>query len=105
MAYNESGDDMTVTLRPELEQIINDQLASGRYPSPTEVIGDALRLLKERDELRERKLEELRRELQIGIDQIERGEYSSYDEDSLGELAEKIKARNLRRLSGSSESR
>ena len=96
---------MTVTLRPELEQIINDRLASGRYPSPTEVIGDALRLLKERDELREQKLEELRRELQIGIDQIERGEYSSYDEDSLEELAEKIKARNLSRLSGQSGSR
>ena len=69
------------------------------------MIGDALRLLKERDELRKLKLEQLRDELQIGIDQIERGDYSSYNEDSLGELAEKIKARNLRRLSGSSQSR
>jgi putative addiction module CopG family antidote len=34
---------MNVTLTPELESYIADQIKSGRYTSPSEVIGDALR--------------------------------------------------------------
>lgn len=43
-------------------------------------------------------LEELRRKVQIGFDQIERGEYTTYDENSLGELFERVKARGRKRL-------
>lgn len=41
---------------------------------PQEVIRDGLRLMKERDELHQSKLAELRRAIAIGIDQADRDE-------------------------------
>lgn len=49
-------------------------------------------------EEQERKLEALRAELQIGIDQLERGEYTSYDEQTLQNLFDTIDRRGRERL-------
>ena len=38
---------MEVILPPDLEKLIAEQVASGLYPSPGEVVRDALRLLQE----------------------------------------------------------
>lgn len=65
---------MNVSLTPELEKLVNDRVRSGMYSSASEVVREALRLLKEQEGFRQQKLEELRREIQIGIDQIERGD-------------------------------
>ena len=43
-----------VALTPELEQIVTERVASGRYASASEVIAEALRLLDERDQLQNR---------------------------------------------------
>lgn len=50
---------------------------TGRYASEDEVIDEALRLLEERDE--QAKLDSLRREVAIGIEQIARGETAPFD--------------------------
>ena len=65
---------MNVSLTPELEKLVNERVRSGMYSSASEVIREALRLLNQQEGVRQRKLEELRKEIQIGIDQIERGE-------------------------------
>ena len=65
---------MNVSLTPELEQLIHKKVESGLYLSASEVVREALRLLEERDRLNAMKLEELRKEIQIGIDQADRGE-------------------------------
>ena len=41
-------------------------------------------------ELREMKLEALRKDIQVGIDQIEAGDYKEYTKETLAELAEEI---------------
>ena len=46
----------------------------------------------------ERKREELRQMIQVGIDQLERGEYTEHDQRSLKNLAKQIKTRGRRRL-------
>jgi len=46
----------------------------------------------------ERKREELRRMIQVGIDQLERGEYSDHDQHTLKNLTKQIKARGRRRF-------
>ncbi|MEH2088262.1 type II toxin-antitoxin system ParD family antitoxin [Nostoc sp.] len=51
---------MNVSLTPELEQLVKDKVNSGRYHSVSEVMGEALRLLDERDRLREKRLAEFR---------------------------------------------
>ncbi len=86
---------MNISLTPELERLVNKKVASGMYQTASEVIRDALRLLKQREETR---LAELRRDVEIGVGQIERGEYAEYREDKLGALARKIKAKGVRRI-------
>lgn len=49
-------------------------------------------------ELKTLKLETLRREIAIGIKQIENGQYTEYDEESLPAFFEDIKARGRKRL-------
>jgi antitoxin ParD1/3/4 len=60
---------MSVTLSPRAEALIQVKLVGGRYRDVDEVIEEALLALDERE-----RLETLRAKLQIGIDQLDRGE-------------------------------
>ena len=54
---------MDVHLTPELEKIVQSKLQSGRYHSASEVLSEALRVMEQRDEARQkiaRGLESLR---------------------------------------------
>ena len=70
---------MNVSLTPELEQLIHKKVETGLYLSASEVVREALRLLEERDKLQAMKFEEVRKEIQIGIDQADRGEVAPLD--------------------------
>jgi antitoxin ParD1/3/4 len=70
---------MNVSLTPELEQYINQKIESGLYQTASEVVRAGLRLLREKDELHRQAVEELRRELQVSIDEADRGELSPLD--------------------------
>lgn len=70
---------MNVSLTPELEAMVNEKVQSGLYNSASEVVRAALRLLKQQDDLHHTRLEELRREIQIGIDEADRGEARPID--------------------------
>ena len=84
---------MNVSLTPELEQLVHEKVKTGMYQTASEVVREALRLLKERDSF-----EALRREVREGFAQIERGEYEEYDEQTIRNLAADIKARGMKRL-------
>jgi antitoxin ParD1/3/4 len=45
------------------------------YQSQSEVVREALRLLKDREELKQLRLEELRQQIAIGAKQADRGEF------------------------------
>ena len=79
---------MNISLTPHFESLIQTKVESGIYNSASEVVREALRLMEERDQLRELRLEELRREIQKGIDS---GESTPLDMDE-------IKARGRERL-------
>lgn len=64
---------MNVSLTPELELIVANKVESGLYNSASEVVREGLRLLQQRDEMREMKLEALRKTIQKGIDDLEAG--------------------------------
>ncbi len=84
---------MHVSLTPHLEELVRDKVKSGLYNSASEVVREALRLMEDRDRIRELRLEDLRKEIQIGIDQIERGEVAPGEEvfRQLRERNEKLK--------------
>lgn len=82
---------MNVSLTPELEEMVNQKVESGLYNSASEVIREGLRLLKEQDDLRRIRQEELRREVLKGYEQSQRGESRPLD-------VEAIKAKGRKRL-------
>jgi antitoxin ParD1/3/4 len=71
---------MNVSLTPELEQLVTRKVESGRYQSASEVIREGLRLLDDQDRLREIHLGEVRKKIQTGLVQLNRGEGIPGDE-------------------------
>ena len=64
---------MNVSLTPELEKLVSQKVASGDYASPAEVIEEGLRLLSEQDQILQLKLDRLRRDIAIGLEQLDSG--------------------------------
>jgi antitoxin ParD1/3/4 len=92
---------MNVSLTAELEQLVNEKVASGMYHSASEVIREGLRLLKERDELRRVQMDEVRRDVMLGVEQVRAGRGKKYT--GATELAGEIKRRGRRRSKKSLE--
>lgn len=65
---------MNVSLTPELEEFVNEKVSSGLYNSASEVVRESLRLLRRQDELEKLQMEELRREIQSSIKQMDDGQ-------------------------------
>ena len=81
---------MNISLTPHLEKLVSQKVASGLYNSASEVIREALRLLEEQDRMRQLKLETLRREIRVGLEQEASGDLLSAEE-VFGRLREENK--------------
>jgi antitoxin ParD1/3/4 len=62
-----NAEKLSITLPPEMAQMIRDKVSSGSYSSNSEVIRDALRLLQEKDFLKVQKLAALREKVERSI--------------------------------------
>ncbi len=71
---------MNISMPPELENFVHSQIALGVYGSESELVSEALRLLYDREDARQRKIQKLNAEIQHGLDQIERGEVVTAEE-------------------------
>jgi antitoxin ParD1/3/4 len=86
---------MNVSLTHELEGYVNKKVASGNYQSASEVIREALRIMRERDA----QLAHLRQDIQLGLEQIENGLYGPVDFDEIKRQGRKrMKARKKSRV-------
>lgn len=65
---------MTVTLTPEQEKFIEEQLKDGHYRSANDVITQSLGMLQAQELFIETNLSELREKIAVGLGQISRGE-------------------------------
>jgi antitoxin ParD1/3/4 len=61
---------MNVSLTPELEALVDKKVKSGRYTSASEVVREALRLLEERDRMRELRMKQL---IEAGVAELDAG--------------------------------
>jgi len=75
---------MNVNLGTVFDKFIAELLQSGLYQSQSEVVREGLRLLKEREELKNLRLAELCREIAIGSEQTDRGEFVDGEETFAG---------------------
>jgi antitoxin ParD1/3/4 len=78
------------------EGFIESLIKSGRYSTASEVIRDGLRLIEEREQSREVKLEALRAAIQEGLD-------SPSEEVDIDEWIEDVKRRGRERLAAESD--
>jgi antitoxin ParD1/3/4 len=85
---------MNISLTKEFESYVSQKVESGMYHSASEVIRDGLRLMKERDDLHQSKLAELRKEIAFGVDQAEHGHAHPFSEETTA----RVKARGRKRL-------
>ena len=65
---------MTVQLNPEIEKYVTEKVSSGLYSSSLDVIAAGIHLLQEKEDTPSLRLQELRRELDRGIEQADRCE-------------------------------
>ncbi|GAA6614891.1 type II toxin-antitoxin system ParD family antitoxin [Scytonema sp. NUACC26] len=77
---------MNVNLKPEYEQFIQTQIASGQFTSVDEVMNEAVKLL----EIRVHQLEALKRKIALGTEQIKAGRVTD-GEIVFARLQEKIR--------------
>ena len=84
---------MHISLTPELESRIKAKVETGLYNNASEVIREALRFMDSHEDwIHELKISKLREQLQVGIDQINRGTGKTIGSKSeLHTMFEKIK--------------
>ena len=82
---------MNVSLTPQLETMIQQRVASGRYNNASEVVREALRLLEEREQV-----EHLRSLLAVGLEQARRGEVVAFTPELMEDISRRAHERFLR---------
>ncbi len=85
---------MNISLTPELEKLVNHKVKSGMYQTASEVVREGLRLLRERDQ----RLESLQRDVHLGLEAIEHGEFEDFSSGEIEDLARQVKERGRKRL-------
>ncbi len=72
---------MNFSLTPSLEQFVRDRANSGDYNNASEVVRDAIRLLKRVEERRALKMERLRAAIRDGDEALAQGKDSELNSD------------------------
>jgi putative addiction module CopG family antidote len=87
---------MNVLLKPELEKFVADKVKAGQYADASDMVNEALEMLKDQEEFTPEHEQYLRRVINRGLDDLKHGRVSVFD-------AEKIIAEKHRRLAGGNE--
>ena len=87
---------MDVSIKPELQKFIADQLRGGHYKTADDLINTALTHLQAHVELPPDEIEELRAEIDLGIEDFERGDFVEWDPEGIWSEVERIHAERSR---------
>lgn len=95
---------VTITLPDQLLEFVRAQAAEGGYESPSDYLrvlllemqhltsGDAA------GDTQQQRLERLRADIRVGVNQVARGEFSEFDDTNLGDLAREVRSTAVRTL-------
>ena len=70
---------VTITLQDENQSFLESAIKSGRYVNESDVVAEALAELKVREEIRQRRMADLKEKIQVGVGQLDRGESSEWN--------------------------
>ena len=85
---NRKQNGMTITIPEELQAFVSRSVASGRFRSADEAVREGLSLLKDRED----KLESLRADLQVGIDQLDADQKAPLNLDAIKQRGQELLA-------------
>jgi antitoxin ParD1/3/4 len=68
---------MSIKLRPDVEQFLREKVEIGQFGSIEEAANELLGWVREDEKLTDEDIAEIRQEVQKGIDQADRGEFST----------------------------
>lgn len=77
---------MEISLNPNMQKWINEKVDSGLYNNPSEIILEGLRLLRVQEEQRHAMTEDLRRELLIGLKQLDADKSVEFDQAAVKDI-------------------
>lgn len=86
-----------VNLPQALADFVKEKVKGGRFNNASEVVRAGLRLLEQREAEDAAKLQALREAVQLGIDQVERGEYVTVPPGGVDGYMDSVKARVRRK--------
>ena len=75
---------MSTDFSPDVTQLIQQEFSYGRYATQEELLTEAVKLLGQRDRLRE--------QVDAGVKQLDAAQYTDYDSASLRQRFEELKA-------------
>jgi len=85
---------MQISLTPRMDQWVSEKVGSGLYSSSNEVILEGLRLLMRQEEQRQAMIEDLRREILVGVRQLDSGKVAVFNSS----LVKNVKKKGRDRL-------
>ena len=89
---------INVSLTPQLEEMVRQKVSGGLYNSVSEVVREALRLMDAQDRLQAVKLDQLRQDIQNGL---ESGNPTSWNAEEIKQAGRKRRAaRNSGKATG-----
>lgn len=88
---------MNVLLKPELERFVTERVKAGQYADASDIVNEALEVLKEQEEFTPEHEVYLRGEVRRGLEQLDSGQRAVFD-------ANKIIAEERQRAAGERES-
>jgi antitoxin ParD1/3/4 len=87
---------MNISIKPELQKFIEEQLKAGHYKTPDDVINTALIHLQAHVELPPDEIKELRAEIDLGLEDFERGNFVEWDPEAIWSEVERMHAERAR---------
>jgi antitoxin ParD1/3/4 len=74
---------MNVSLKPDVQRYVEEKVKTGQYASPEEAVNNLLQQSRQREELTADDIEELRREIDVGINEADHGQFADFDAEDV----------------------
>jgi antitoxin ParD1/3/4 len=82
-----------INLTPAQDAFVKEVVEAGEYQNASEAVRDALRVLRQRRQEDALKLKMLRAQIEIGIDELEQGEFVEIEDAALDDYLDTLATR------------